>query len=142
MCECGCVLNDEHYTLPGPGKTFYVVTLSGHCESCDAPSGISIRLCQPGEFNHGYYSDLDNTQGALKFEKWGDGSLGAAIVCGLDKSSFVKMLQPHLVGIDSREIGDENGVIDNCGADVIAEEMYGDVQKRPTVILPQTPIRS
>jgi len=132
MCECGCVANDRRYTLPAPGTAVYLITLSGGCVDCDGPAGVSIELIEPGTFNHGYYRRPEYTDGPLKFEDWSD-SKGAAIVTGMRQCEFVKAMQKHLIGLDSNEMG-ENGVIDEAGADVIAEEMFEDAVKRPVLI--------
>jgi hypothetical protein len=133
MCECGCVANDERYTLPGPGKSFYLVTLSAGCVDCDGPAGVSIELIEPGTFAHRYYRDPYHTDGPLKFENWSD-SKGAAIVTGFRRCEFVKAMRKHLIGLDSNEMG-ENGQIDEAGADVIAEEMFEDSQRRPELVI-------
>ena len=132
MCECGCVMNDDVYTLPGPGKTMYVIRLSGECENCDAPPGVTIEQYKPGDYFHEYYSDPDNSALPLPLENWSDG-LGAAIVTGMRKHEFVKVTQSYLVGIDSREFGDD-GKIDDIGAETILEEMYEDSQVMPRVV--------
>lgn len=131
MCECGCTMNDMKYTLPGPGKAFYIVTLSGACEGCDAPSGITIELIEPSNTLFANYKRGEFIDGPLTLEQWPD-SKGVAIVAGLRKHEFVKAVSENLVGIDSKEMG-EDGTIDKDGADVIAEEMYEDSQVKPFV---------
>lgn len=96
MCECGCVSNDEKYRLLGPDKTLYIITLSGHCTSCDAPPGVSIE--QIGE-NDSFFWDYQNGDlgcKPLKFEKWSD-SEGVAIVTAithLTHHDCLKMIIP------------------------------------------------
>lgn len=138
MCECGCVSNDEHYKFPGPGDTYYLLTLSGGCGDCDAPAGVCIRHIKPGEFNYWWYKNKENRDGLLTFEMWGDGSGGAAVKTGMVQSEFVKSARGHLIGIDPKDFGDNDGLIDGFGADVILEEMFDDVASRlrPTVIVP------
>ena len=132
MCECGCTSNDDRFSFPGPGKSFYILTLSGGCVDCDAPSGVSIELIEPENVMFIDYRRGEFLNGKLKFEKWPD-SKGAAIVTGLRKHEFVKALMSHLVGVSSDEMG-ENGKIDEPGADVILDEMYEDSQVRPKLV--------
>ena len=129
MCECGCTSNDDRYSLPAPKRAIYVVTLSKACVYCDAPSGVTIERIDPGTTLYDEYKAGEFMNGPLVLEDWPD-SKGAAIVCGLLKHEFVKAMTPHLVGVSSEEMG-ENGVIDEDGADAIAEEMYRDAQIRP-----------
>jgi hypothetical protein len=135
MGECGCTLNDAKYYLRGPDRTIYVVTLSGHCANCDAPAGVSIEAIEP---HHVLYHEClrgEFTQGPLPFTDWPD-SRGVAIVTGMTKSQFVKAVSSHLVGINSNEIGDENAQLDECAAEIVAEEMYRDAQRRPSLVSP------
>lgn len=137
MCECGCAANDKHYRFPGPyrGTSFYLLTLSPSCTSCDAPAGIAIRHIKPGEFNHKWFSDPENVDGTLPLEMWGDGSAGVGIKTGMLRSEFIAATKSHLVGIDSKDFADEGKrKIDDDGADAIIEEMYDDAQFRPTLI--------
>jgi hypothetical protein len=136
MCECGCVSNDKHYRFSGPGKTFYILTLSGCCLSCDAPSGICVRHIKPGEFLHEWYSDPEKLDGELSFENWGDGSGGAAVVIGMLRSEFIESTKSHLIGIDPKDFADNDGLIDGIGAEAILEEMYEDAQKKPELVVP------
>lgn len=135
MCECGCVLNDRRYTFPAPDGAFYLLSLSGCCVNCDAPSGVTIERCDVGSFNHGYYSNPDYIDGPLPFEKWSD-SVCVAIVTGMDRSEFIKSTKQHLIGVDSSDIG-ECYVIDDIGAETILEEMYEDAQLRPSLVVPK-----
>jgi hypothetical protein len=54
MCECGCTSNDLRYNndlrykFPGPGKSFYLLTLTAGCTACDAGSGVMIEHIKPG----------------------------------------------------------------------------------------------
>lgn len=132
MCECGCVMNWDRYTFPAPNKALYLLSISPHCDNCDAPVGVSIELIEQTNTLYKEYKKGDFSDGPLKFEQWPD-TKGAAIVCGLRKHEFVQAVLPHLVGIDSRKMG-ENGAIDKFGAEVIAEEMYNDVQCRPKLL--------
>lgn len=131
MCECVCVANDDRYTFPGPGKSFYLLTLSGGCISCDAPSGVSIERVKPGDFLHKYVKENRDTYtcGELSFEKWSD-SEGVGIVTGFRQHEFIAALLSHLVGVSSDEMG-EDGKIDEDGADVILEEMFSDAVVKP-----------
>ena len=137
MCECGCVGNDDKYTLPGPGESIYVLRLAGECVDCDAPPGIVIELLYPGdaEFEEAAVNGMYGYR-PLTLNDWPD-SKGASIVTGMRKHEFIKAMLPHLVGVDSRKLG-ENGVLDEVGADVIAEEMYEDSQTRPFVVKENT----
>lgn len=136
MCECGCTGNDQHYRFPGPGKTFYILTLSGGCVSCDAPSGFTIERIDSTNilwenFNRGEFLD-----GNLHFEKWPD-SVGVAVVTGMLKHEFVAATKSHLIGIDSRDFQDDeaaDGKIDEIGAETILEEMHEDAQTRPKLV--------
>lgn len=141
MCECGCVYNDKKYLFPGPGNTRYILTLSGACLSCDAPSGFTIERVDSTnvlwqEFNRGEF-----LTGNLKFEKWPD-SVGVAFITGMLKHEFVKVASPHLIGIDSRDFDDDdksNGKIDEFGAEAILEEMYEDATMKPRLVVPVSP---
>lgn len=132
MGECGCTTNDRRYRIPGPDKTFYLLTLSGACENCDAPPGITIEVITPEHTLYREYKRGEFNDGQLKFEKWRD-SRGVAIVCGMRKHEFVKAILPHLIGLDSKELGDE-GKLDEAGAEVVIEEMYDDSQTRPAIV--------
>lgn len=132
MCECGCTSNDKKYSFSGPEKSLYILTLSGGCVDCDAPSGVSIELIETTNILYKEYRRGDFLNGKLKFEKWPD-SKGAAIVTGMRRHEFIKALMSHLVGVSSDEMG-ENGKIDESGADVILEEMYEDAQVRPQLL--------
>lgn len=129
MGECGCSMNDDKYTLPGPGKSFYVISLASHCCNCCAPAGISIERIDPGHVLWREYKQGEFTQGQLPLQQWPD-NLGVGIVVGMEKHEFVKAMMTHLVGVSSNELG-ENGKIDEYGAEVIAEEMYEDACFRP-----------
>lgn len=143
MGECGCSMNDRHYRFPGPGKTFYILTLSRSCIDCDAPAGICIRHIKPGEFNHEWFSDPEHYDGDLPFEMWGDGSDGAAVKTGVRRHEFVDAVKSHLIGIDSKEFADEGKrEIDESGAEVIAEEMYVDADAAPELMLPGRTVSS
>lgn len=136
MCECGCVYNDKKYLFPGPGSTHYVLTLSGHCLSCDSPSGFTIERVDStnalwAEFNRGEF-----LTGNLKFEKWPD-SMGVAFITGMLRSQFIAATKSHLIYLDSRDFQDDEnrtGEIDEVGAKAILEEMYADAQIRPHLV--------
>lgn len=132
MCECGCTSSDERYTLPGPGKSFYLIRLSGHCLNCDAPSGVTIERHDPGTFDYADYQSPEYTDGPLPLEKWAD-CYGAAIVCGMRRHEFVKKTREHLIGVSSAEMGSDNR-IDDIGAETLLEEMYADAQTRPYLV--------
>ena len=131
MCECGCTLNDDRYTLPGPKGSMYLVTAHGGCDNCDSPPNITIEHFDRGTFDHEYNSDPDNGASPMKLEKWGEGK-GIALVTGPKKSDFVKAAKSHLIGIASEDFG-ENGKIDEIGAETILEEMHGDARVKPHV---------
>lgn len=135
MGECGCTSNDERYKFPGPGKSFYILTLSGGCLSCDAPPGVSIEHIKPGTHLHEYYSERDYYDGPLKFEKWSD-SEGVGIVTGMTRQEFVAATQKHLIGVNSKDLG-EDGAFDEMGAEVLLDEMYEDATARPKLVTPQ-----
>lgn len=135
MCECGCTSNDTRYTMPGPGKSFYIVSLCVACVECDAPPGITIELIEPGHILWDEYKRGEFTDGPLKFEKW-PSNLGAAIVTGFRRHEFVAAVQGHLTGINVADFDDEDGRIDEIGAEVILEEMYRDSWVKPKVVEP------
>lgn len=135
MCECGCTSNDTRYTMPGPGKSLYLISLQVACEGCDVGPGIRIEHIQPGhvfwdEFKQGEFID-----GPLPFEKWAHNP-GVLIDTGMRKCQFVEALKRHLIGVSAEEMGDD-GVIDESGAEVLLEEMWNDSQVQPTVVEPQ-----
>lgn len=130
MCECGCTSNDRRYSFPGPRKSFYILTLSGGCVDCDAPSGVTIERINPGDFMYDRANREDFLDGKLPFEKW-PGSEGVAIITGLRRHEFVKALQIHLVGTEIIE----DGTIDEIGAEVLLEEAYED-----SVVTPHFPV--
>lgn len=137
MCECGCVYSDEHYRFPGPGESFYLLTIHGGCKECDSPTGVEIEHVLPGTFNHEYYGDPEHFNGNLKFEDWADKRLGVAIACGMLSSEFVAATRNHLIGIDSKDFAaDRKRTIDDDGADAILEEMFDDAIKRPAIVKP------
>lgn len=129
MCECGCVSNDKRFTLTGPGDSYYLITLRGHCKECDGSSVVLIELLEPGTHGHGYYRDY--TSGPLPFDKWPD-SMGVTINVGMTDQEFRAKLAPHLIGLDSKELGDD-GVLDDAAVDVLLEEMYDDAQTFPSI---------
>jgi hypothetical protein len=131
MCECGCTGNDEHYTFPGPGKTFYILTLSGGCTGeCDAGPGVTIERIKPGDFMHSKENREAFTDGPLKFEKWPD-SEGVAICTGPRQHEFIDSIKSHLIGVSSAELGDDAGTFDEIGAETLLEEAYPDSVYRP-----------
>lgn len=136
MCECGCTSNDDRYTLPGPGRSFYVISLSNACINCDAPPGVTIEHIEPGHVLYAEYSDsqFEFINGPLPLEKWPDGP-GVVITTGMRRCEFIKAFKDHLIGVDSRQFGGEQ--IDDIGAEVILEEMYPDSQVRPTCVVPK-----
>lgn len=134
MCECGCTANDDRCTLPGPGKSFYIVSLSGGCDDCDAPAGITIELIEPSNTLYKDYKRGDFVDGPLRLEQWPD-SKGVCIITGHRRCEFVKAAKSHLVGLDSRDFGD-GAVIDDDGAGVILEEMHADASVKPFVVKP------
>lgn len=133
MGECGCSYSDDRYTLPGPGESLYIVTLHGGCTECASPPGVSIERIDPGNVLWNECKQGVFINGPLPLEQWPN-SVGVAIKVGMEQSEFVKAMMPHLVGLDSRDMG-EDGTIDECGADVIADEMYGDSVFRPKLMV-------
>lgn len=132
MCECGCVGTDERYRFPGPGKSFYVLVLHGKCLNCYSPAGVAIERIDPGhalwkEFKRGEFLDGD-----LQFEKWPD-CYGVSVVTGFLRDEFIKALSPHLVGVNSNELG-EGGELDEIGAETILEEAYEDSAFKPKLL--------
>jgi hypothetical protein len=132
MCECGCILNDDKFTFPGPKKSLYVLTLSGGCAECDAGPGVIIERIGPTDPLYKEYRRGEFIEGPLEFEKWSD-SHAVAIHTGRRMHEFVEALQKHLIGVDSNELGDK-GKIDQAGAEVILEEMYEDAQVKPQIV--------
>lgn len=130
MGECGCTTNDERYWFPAPKNQVYVLTISGGCIDCGAPPGVTIELLskQSDEWREReWYLD-----GPLEFSDWRYG-MGVAIATGFERSDFIKAASSSLVGLDSRDAG-ENGKIDEFGAEEVLKEMYGEVQFRPEII--------
>jgi hypothetical protein len=133
MCECGCTMSDDKYRLPGPGKSFYLVTLAGMCKNCDAPPGVTIELIEPTNSMYREYKGDDYGVSPLKLEKWAD-SLGVAIITGMRQHEFVKATQSHLIGLNSHDFGGPK--LDQIAAETILEELYDDSQVRPTLVEP------
>lgn len=129
MCECGCVGNDERYTLPAPNGAIYVVSLHGGCIDCDSPPGVSIERIDKDNIIFNEWKRGEFSNGPLVLEK------GAAIATGFRRHEFIAAVMKHLVGVSSEVMG-ENGLIDEAGADVIAEEMYDDAKFRPSLVPP------
>lgn len=123
MCECGCTTNDKRYTFPGPGNSFYLLTLTRGCKSCDGPSGVSIEHIKPGMFLYSKKHREYFVNGKLKFEKWPD-SEGVAIITGFLQHEFVKAIAPYLVDTKLDEL-------DQIGAEVLLEEAYEDSVVEP-----------
>lgn len=132
MGECGCTANDNRYYFPGPNHSFYLLTLSGGCIECDGPPGISIEQFKPGDHGYDYYQEDNYTEGALPFEKWPD-SMGIGIITGMLRNDFIDAVKSHLIGVDSKEMG-EDGTIDEIGAETIIEEMYVDSITCPRLV--------
>lgn len=128
MCECGCTMNDDHYLLPGPGTSFYVITLRGHCLNCDAGTSVVIEKMEPGTHGHGWFREEHNSEGEFPFEDWADGKKGRTIVTGMQRHEFVNKLKGELIG--NAGVDDE-GNIDDVAAEVILEEMYDAAQTKP-----------
>lgn len=133
MGECGCVGNDERYWFPAPNNGIYLLTISGGCTDCCAPPGVTVELVERGKKSREWKEREWYIDGELQFQDWGNGNKGAAVVTGFEKHEFIKALLPHLVGVDSKKMG-ENGAIDESGADVILDEMYEDAMFRPRII--------
>ena len=133
MCECGCTLSDRKYKFPGPGKSFYIVSLCGWCVSCDAPSGVTIERIDSKHILYEEYKRGDFLEGDLTFDNWAD-TVGAAIVTGMTSAEFVRATKSHLIGVNSKDFG-RDGKISEIGANEILEEMYEEAQKRPTLVV-------
>jgi hypothetical protein len=125
-------MSDDRYTIPGPGRSFYVLSLAGACTNCDAPPGFTIELIEPGNSLYREYKRGDFNTEPLKFEKWAD-SKGIAVITGMRKHEFVGATKGHLIGVNSKDFG-ERGRIDRIGAETILEEMYDDSQTKPAVV--------
>lgn len=132
MCECGCVSNDKKFTLDGPKKSYYLVTLRGHCKECDGPAVVLIELLEPGTHDYGYYKTPEYTHGPLPLGKWSD-SMGTTIAVGMTRDEFRDKMASHLLGLNSEELG-EDGVLDEAAVDVLLEDMYDDAQTFPTIV--------
>jgi hypothetical protein len=131
MCECGCQTNWERYTFPAPGGAIYLLTIAGHCENCDGGSFMRIELIDKSNTLFSHYKSGEFINGSLKFCNWPD-SKGVEVGFGHTKSEFAKAMIPHLAGIDVNELGD-HGILDEAGAEVIAEEMYAEMQVVPSL---------
>lgn len=132
MGECGCTGNDDRYLLPGPKKSFYLISLTVACKYCDAPPGITIEHITPEHALYREYKRGEFNHGLLKFNDWPEGP-GLAIVTGLRQHEFVQKMLTHLAGTNANDIG-ENGVIDEIGAEVLLEEMYSDSCVQPHLV--------
>lgn len=133
MCECGCGSMADRYRFPAPNEAIYLLSLYPACTNCDVPPGITLELITREHTLWAEYQDGDwYCDGPLPFEQWHD-SKGVAIVAGMRSDEFVKAMLPHLVGVDSNELG-EGGVLDEAGAEVIAEEMYADACTKPRLV--------
>jgi hypothetical protein len=130
MCECGCVYNDRRYKFPAPNRAFYVLTLHSACTNCYTPSGVAIELVEPGTALYKEVKSPDFTEGVLRFEKWPD-SKGVGVVCGFTREEFVKACASHLIGVNSIELGDGSGELDDVAAEEILVEMYTDASPQP-----------
>ena len=139
MCECGCTGQATRYKFPAPGKAFYLLSLFPHCTNCDVQSGITIELIAPGSEQLKHWKEWPECiEGDLPFHEWkARGSMGASIVTGLKCDEFIAALSQHLVGVDSKEMGDD-GTIDADGADVILDEMHSDAQIQPRLVMADT----
>lgn len=138
MCECGCSMNATRYTLPAPGKAFYLVSLSAECKNCDAPPGVTIELIEPSNSMYKEYQSEDYSDGPLKLEKWSD-SKGIAIVTGMRQHEFVKATMQYLTAIRPSDFDMKaSDKIDANMAEVILEEMYDDSQVKPRLVEPVT----
>ncbi len=134
MGECGCTMNDNKYTLPGPGKSFYLVSLSGGCVDCDAPPGVTIELIKPGDPLYAEYKSGEYVDGPMTLSNWGD-SKGVAIITGHRRHEFVKETLSHLNGLEVKHFVD-HGRIGKTGAETILEEMYEDSRVKPSIVVP------
>lgn len=132
MCQCGCMENDERLTLPGPGESFYVISLYSGCADCDNPAGVTIELITPKDTLYKDYKAGEFIDGPLKMKNW-RGSKGAAIITGMTKEQFVKATLSHLIGVDSNEFSGDGG-LDKIAAETILEELYDDSQVKPFVV--------
>lgn len=131
MGECGCSLNDDKYWFPGPGESYYLLTLSAACTECDTPDGISLEHVKPGDVTYNTSRHEDYCDGQLVFAKWPHND-GVAIVTSLRRHEFIAKLLSHLVGVDSRELSDGDA-LDDAAADVILDEMYPAATVKPQI---------
>lgn len=131
MGECGCSSNWKRYWFPAPNKQIYLLTLSDGCTNCYGPPGISIELISKDSYLWKDRNDYLN--GELKFESWAE-SLGVAIKTGPEQHEFVESLKKWLIGINSKELGEDKKTIDRYGAEVILEDMYPDAIFCPQLI--------
>jgi hypothetical protein len=122
-------MNAYKYTFPGPGESFYLLSLLSECQNCDAPPGVTIELIEPGNVLYHEYKRGEFNDGQLKFKKWAD-TKGVAIVTGMRMHEFVKAAAPHLIGLAVKDFS-EGGMIDRISAETILEEMYEDATSRP-----------
>jgi hypothetical protein len=126
-------MNDVHFILPARSGLVYLLTLSRACESCDAPSGITIERFKSRKQlkdNRGF-DELPNN---LPFEKWRDCD-GAAIITSHRKHEFVKAVKNSLIGLKSDDFADKPGQgFDDIAAETILEEMYSDSIVTPTLV--------
>lgn len=137
MCECGCISNDRKYWLPAPGQRLYIITLSGHCTNCDAPAGITIECIEESNLLYRSSRRIEFGVQKLELQDWPD-SKGVAIVTGFRKHEFVSAIKQHLVGQGFDALGiDDNGVVDDVGAECLLEELYEDSQVRPKIVMPK-----
>ena len=131
-------MNDRKYWLRGPHEMLYIVTLSGHCRNCDAPPGVLIERIDETHVLYRKSRRRDFNCLEMKLAEWPE-SEGVAIVTGMRQNEFVKAVSRHLVGIQPNGgLFDDKGYIDDDGAEVIAEEMYEDSQRRPKLVVAKT----
>ena len=135
MGECGCVSNDDVYTLPGPKGSLYVIRLSGPCQYCESPPGVTVERFDRGTVYYDHYTNPDEggrTAKPLPLEAWPDGP-GVAIVTGMTRRELERAGGPHLIGVSSRpeDLGDDGGRLGEVAAEVLMEQMYDDVTFKP-----------
>lgn len=132
MCECGCSMNNECYSLPGPSKSVYLITFQRACTNCDASSGIQIERFESAAKLKEHAFDLPPK---LPLEKWPE-SMGCGIITGPRKHEFVKSLKNGLLGLKTDDFADKKGDgLDDTAVEIILEEMYED-----SVVMPRLPV--
>jgi hypothetical protein len=135
MCECGCSGNADHYVLPGPNRSVYLITLQSACINCDGPDGITIELFPSKRAVREYLCWADDEfPETVPLDKW-PCSKGACISTGRTKGEFIETMKKQFVGFQPKGLLDEGqDAFDENAAEVIVEEMYEDSTMRPKLV--------